>query len=43
MYRMGEFRQFDQDFYQSGYYIDDQGQEASGYDAAYTSPHYQDV
>lgn len=40
---MGELRQLDQDFYQSEYYIDDQTQEAYGYDAAYTSQHYQDV
>ncbi|NP_001187872.1 protein YIPF5-like [Ictalurus punctatus] len=40
---MGELRQFDQDFYQSEYYIDDQTQEPCGYDTAYTSPHYQDV
>ncbi|KAM9477308.1 protein YIPF7 [Clarias gariepinus] len=40
---MGEFRQFDQDFYQSEYYIDDQAQEAHGYDPAYTSPQYQDI
>ncbi|KAG7458987.1 hypothetical protein MATL_G00226460 [Megalops atlanticus] len=29
---MGDFQQFEQDFYQSGYYIDDQGQAAYGYD-----------
>ncbi|KAB5581834.1 hypothetical protein PHYPO_G00180170 [Pangasianodon hypophthalmus] len=40
---MGEFRQSDQDFYQSGYYIDDQPQEAYGYDTEYISSHYQDV
>lgn len=40
---MGEFRESDQDFYQSEYYIDDQAQEAYGYDAAYTSLHYRDV
>ncbi|KAF5900935.1 Alstrom syndrome protein 1 isoform X1, partial [Clarias magur] len=41
--RMGEFRQFDQDFYQSEYYIDNQAQDAYGYDPAYTSPQYQDI
>ncbi|KAM3871418.1 protein YIPF7-like [Diretmus argenteus] len=41
---MGDFQQFDQDFYQSGYYIDDQGQTVAysydAYDAR--SPGYQD-
>ncbi|XP_071391607.1 protein YIPF7-like isoform X1 [Centroberyx affinis] len=41
---MGDFQQFDQDFYQTGYYIDDQGQPVAysydTYDAI--SPGYQD-
>ncbi|XP_062851170.1 protein YIPF5-like [Trichomycterus rosablanca] len=40
---MGDFREIDQDFFQTEYYIDDQGQEAYGYDPVYTSPDYQDV
>ncbi|XP_030628684.1 protein YIPF7 isoform X2 [Chanos chanos] len=40
---MGDFQQYDQDFYQSGYYIDGQGQELYDYDSAYSSPDYQDV
>lgn len=41
---MGDFQQYDQDFYQSGYYIDDQGQTvAYGYDTYDAiSPEYQD-
>ncbi|KAJ8385771.1 hypothetical protein AAFF_G00182150 [Aldrovandia affinis] len=30
--RMGDFQQFEQDFYQSGYYIDDQEQATYGYE-----------
>ncbi|KAG9275218.1 protein YIPF5-like isoform X1 [Astyanax mexicanus] len=38
---MGDFQQLDQDFYQSEYYYDNQGQEGYGYDpAAYTNPDY---
>lgn len=40
---MGDFQQFDQDFYQTEYYIDNQGQEASGYDPAYINPEYNSV
>lgn len=29
---MGDFQQFEQDFLQTGYYIDDQGQTVSYYD-----------
>ncbi|XP_037394809.1 protein YIPF7 [Pygocentrus nattereri] len=40
---MGDFQQFDQDFYQSEYNIDNQGQDACGYEAAYTSPDYHNI
>ncbi|KAM9341763.1 protein YIPF5-like [Symphorus nematophorus] len=40
---MGDFQQFDQDFYQTGYYIDDQGQTVAYYDNYNpTSPAYYD-
>ncbi|KAL7890144.1 hypothetical protein AOLI_G00024020 [Acnodon oligacanthus] len=42
-WQMGDFQQFDQDFYQSEYYIDNQGQDACGYEAAYTSPDYHNI
>ncbi|KAM3595106.1 uncharacterized protein V6R79_018162 [Siganus canaliculatus] len=31
---MGDFQQFEQDFYQTGYYIDDQGQTMANYDTS---------
>lgn len=30
--RMGDFQQFEPDFYQTGYYIDDQGHAVACYD-----------
>lgn len=40
---MGDFQQFEQDFYQSGYYIDDQGQVAYDYGDGYDhNPEYED-
>ncbi|XP_059208909.1 protein YIPF7-like isoform X2 [Centropristis striata] len=38
---MGDFQQLDQDFYQTGYYIDDQGHTGAYYDP--TSPVYYDT
>lgn len=38
---MGDFQQYEQDFYQTGYYIDDQGQVAYTYDPNYTFGHEQ--
>lgn len=32
LFRMGDFQQLDQDFYQTGYYIDDQGQPVAYYE-----------
>lgn len=37
LFRMGDFQQLDQDFYQTGYYIDDQGQPVAYYET-YNSP-----
>lgn len=40
---MGDFQQFEQDFYQTGYYIDDQGHTVAYYDISdSTSPAYCD-
>ncbi|XP_062378203.1 protein YIPF5-like [Sardina pilchardus] len=40
---MGDFHQYDQDFYQTGYYVDDQGQVAYSYDPNYAlSPEHQE-
>lgn len=37
--RMGDFQNFEQDFYQSGYYTDSQQEEVYGY----VNPEYHDV
>ncbi|XP_041928431.1 protein YIPF5 isoform X1 [Alosa sapidissima] len=40
---MGDFQQYDQDFYQTGYYVDDQGQATYSYDPNYPlSSEYQE-
>ena len=41
---MGDFQQFEQEFYQTGYYVDDQGHTVAycdGYDS--TDPAYYDT
>ncbi|KAM4543036.1 protein YIPF5-like isoform 1-T2 [Odontesthes bonariensis] len=40
---MGDFQQFEQDFYQTGYYIDDQGQTVTYYDPYSTNEGSQDA
>uniref|UniRef100_A0A4W5PH63 Zgc:123321 n=1 Tax=Hucho hucho TaxID=62062 RepID=A0A4W5PH63_9TELE len=39
---MGDFQKFEQDFYQSGYYIDDQGQVVYDYNGYDLNPEYED-
>ncbi|CAB1331044.1 unnamed protein product [Coregonus sp. 'balchen'] len=39
---MGDFQKFEQDFYLSGYYIDDQGQVALDYNGSDPNPEYED-
>lgn len=34
-FTMGDFQQYDQNFYQTDYYVDDQGQVAYSYDPSY--------
>lgn len=41
--RMGDFQKFEQDFYQSGYYVDGQQEEEYCYDPAYVNPKYHEV
>ncbi|XP_051507807.1 protein YIPF5-like [Myxocyprinus asiaticus] len=43
MQSMGDFQNFEQDFYQSGYYMDGQQEEVYGYDPGYVHPEYHDV
>ncbi|KTF86584.1 hypothetical protein cypCar_00004559 [Cyprinus carpio] len=40
---MGDFQNFEQDFYQSGYYMNVQQEDVYGYDAAYVNPDYHEV
>ncbi|XP_056327286.1 protein YIPF5-like [Danio aesculapii] len=40
---MGDFQNIEQDFYQSGYYIDGQQEDVYGYDPAYLNPEYNDA
>ncbi|XP_065153201.1 protein YIPF5 [Paramisgurnus dabryanus] len=40
---MGDFQNFQQDFYQSGYYTDGQQEEIYGFDSAYFNPEYHNV
>ncbi|NP_001032310.2 protein YIPF5-like isoform X1 [Danio rerio] len=40
---MGDFQNTEQDFYQSGYYIDGQQEDVYGYDPAYLNPEYNDA
>lgn len=40
---MGEFQNFEQDFYQSGYNMDSQQEDVYGYDPAYVDPDYHEV
>lgn len=40
---MGDFQNFEQDFYQSGYYVDGQQEEEYCYDPAYVNPEYHEV
>ncbi len=40
---MGDFQNFEQDFYQSGYNMDSQQEDVYGYDPAYVDPDYHEV
>lgn len=40
---MGDFQNFEQDFYKSGYYTDGQQEEIYDYDSAYINPEYHNV
>lgn len=40
---MGDFQNVEQDFYQSGYYIDGQQEDVYGCDPAYVDPDYREV
>uniref|UniRef100_A0A672KDD1 Zgc:123321 n=1 Tax=Sinocyclocheilus grahami TaxID=75366 RepID=A0A672KDD1_SINGR len=40
---MGDFQNFEQDFCQSGYYMDGQQEDVYGYDPVYVNPEYHEV